>query len=137
MFRAHADDRVPAQDGEVDQAWVVAIDEDAVGELARSSEVLAAEAAQGVEVFDFLQSNDICLEGANELACDLLGGLVEDCEIRLVDVPAVLDGDLGFYVRVELEPGEEVLDVEGGDTDGGHRGSSRSASVAFHSAVVK
>jgi hypothetical protein len=83
LVRAHADDRVPAQDGDVDQARVVAIDEDAVGELARSAEVLAAEPAQGVEVLDFLQSNDIRLERANELARDFLGDLVEDCEIRL------------------------------------------------------
>lgn len=98
LVRAHADDRVPAQDGDVDQARIVAIDEDAVGELARSAEVLAAEPAQGVEVLHFLQSNDICLERANELARDFLGGLVEDCEIRLVDVPAVLDGNLGVDV---------------------------------------
>src|SRR4029453_11106047 len=93
--------------------------------------------AQGVEVLDFLQSNDICLERANELARDFLGGLVEDCEIRLVDVPAVLDGNLRVDVRVELEPGEEVLDVEGGDTDGGHRGSPRSAGLTFLSGVAK
>ncbi|NJD67805.1 MAG: hypothetical protein C3F12_04500 [Candidatus Methylomirabilota bacterium] len=76
---------------------------------------------QGIEVLDLLEGQDIGLGGENRLGRDLLADLVINVEVTLIGAPAVDDGLLGIDPFVELVPGEEVLDIEGTDTDRRHK----------------
>jgi hypothetical protein len=94
---------MPAEERDVDEPGVVAVDDQRVPVGTRAAKELAAEAAQRLEALDLLAGDHVGVDLLDRLPRDLLVDLRELLEGLLVDVPAVAQRRLGVDVRAELE----------------------------------
>ena len=131
-MRAHAGDRQLAEHGDVDQARIVAIDARDVGIGLAPAESAGAEVFERVDRLDLLEREHVGLKLADGHARERLLVNRELVEARLVDLPAALVGLSRLDALAELPPGKQVLDVKGGEAQGGCGEFDLAASVLAH-----
>ncbi len=107
--------RYAAENPDVDQARVVAVDGKGVGVGAAPAEKEAPEPPQRVEVLHLLEREDVGFRRLDGLGGKALLLVVEDVEVGTVGVPAVADRGRRIDVLVELEASKQVLAVERAD----------------------
>lgn len=104
-----------------DSLMTLPVDDHRIAVGLPTAQVQVPETLQGIEVLDLLEDRDIGLGGEDRLGPQVLAGIVGRVDVAWIGQPAIDDGLLGIDGLVELVTGEEVLDVDGVDSDGGHK----------------